>query len=39
MRVIPFAVSALLLVAAAGPALGADDIVIGAVYPLTGSSA
>lgn len=39
MRVISLALSAVLLLAVAAPAHSAEDIVIGAVYPLTGNSA
>jgi branched-chain amino acid transport system substrate-binding protein len=39
MQIAPFALSVLLLAAVTGSALAADDIVIGAVYPLTGNAA
>jgi branched-chain amino acid transport system substrate-binding protein len=39
MHVTPFALAALLLAAVGGAARAADDIVIGAVYPLTGNAA
>jgi branched-chain amino acid transport system substrate-binding protein len=39
MPVTRIALSALLLATVAGPAMAADDIVIGAVYPLTGNGA
>ena len=39
MPVTRIALAALLLATVAGPAIAADDIVIGAVYPLTGNGA